>query len=74
MKEVLFVLGVVLLFGCEREYKGNEIHARDNYNNSLYSCIYIIDSCEYIGGASVMSHAFYLTHKGNCKFCNNKFK
>lgn len=33
---------------------------------STYIYLYIIDSCEYIGNPSS------ITHKGNCKFCEER--
>lgn len=42
--------------------------------NSGYIYIYTIDSCEYLGPATINSYAGFLTHKGNCKYCLNRKK
>lgn len=37
--------------------------------DSIIVRVYEIDGCEYIGNLWPSSQQSYLTHKGNCKFC-----
>jgi len=41
--------------------------------NELQAKVLISDSCEYIGYAIGTNYAF-MTHKGNCKFCQHRLE
>lgn len=72
---------VAFFFGCEPprvgqkdEYGGRVItiispNGTGEWADSITIRVYEIDGCEYIGNLSPMSKISYLTHKGNCKFC-----
>jgi hypothetical protein len=77
-----YVLLVAVIFcGCEQEItnkaekrytenKANEIFIGVNYQ------IVEIDSCEYLIGRDNGSYngGYFLSHKGNCKFCAERSK
>lgn len=89
-KNILFLILIIFvlsLVGCEPTRESTEryetnypvigkiIQNNHNGSDSVYVDIrvFVIDSCEYIGrvyGGSVG----ILTHKGNCKFCEERKK
>lgn len=44
---------------------------REWIRDDVYYNIVVIDSCEYIFGTDVWGYngGYFLSHKGNCKFC-----
>lgn len=77
-----FILVLTLLVSsCEQETVNNvEQTYRDNksieiFNNVHYQIV-VIDSCEYIIGKDDYGYngGFFLSHKGNCKYCENRNK
>jgi len=62
MKKIIFVIGALMLVGCETDYTINQKRHFENSENHIYVTI---DSCEYIfidyGSGS------WGSHKGNCK-------
>lgn len=77
-KIILFLISFLLL-SCDNgkftkieyphTFNGRYI---DNHNNKINVCLYTIevDSCEYLVGSYDRSR--YITHKGNCKFCEER--
>ena len=57
----------ITLCGCEKQGK-----TISTLNETLIKT-YVIDECEYIGDVRGNSRDF-LTHKGNCKFCAERYK
>ena len=54
---------------AQKKHGKPKIYNADNANLKVY----IVDSCEYIGNLYWREGGF-LTHKGNCKFCNRQRK
>ena len=64
-KLILLALIVLMMVGCsERQPDGT-------YKPGAENRTYIIDSCEYVGWAENTTAA-YLSHKGNCRFCEER--
>mgnify|MGYP003528408329 FL=1 len=71
MKKVIVLLMAVMFFGCTtknatKESTGVEINGRHIF-------LYEIEGCEYIG-TIYGANGDVLTHKGNCKFCQERNK
>lgn len=69
MERIVFCLMIVLLlFSCERKHN-NKVVNSVNGNSNLNFEVVEIDGCEYLyrGTGEVL-----FTHKGNCKFCEEK--
>lgn len=74
---IMFIIMMIVLLSCGKSadtkypnyYDSNVLHI---FNNVTYKII-IIDSCEYIIGR-VYNGGYFLTHKGNCKFCKQRNK
>lgn len=70
---ILIVMGYII--GCARIHeRQNPEVAIDLGNGPAEYTIVIIDSCEYIFGCDHGSYngGYFLTHKGNCKFCKQR--
>ena len=76
---ILITLLTISFYSCKEEpttkfyWDNTQIKIFDNVSYQII----IIDSCEYIIGKddSPYNGGYFLTHKGNCKFCtkrNNK--
>ena len=67
MKKLLIALSVILftLAGCGTEDKSTILLVEGNVDTAKAHTV-IIDSCEYI------KWSYGLTHKGNCKFCEER--
>lgn len=73
----------IFLFSCNNqqvESKSNidwydNVKVKEIFTNVTYTVV-VIDSCEYIIGTdnSAYNGGFFLTHKGNCKFCAERNK
>lgn len=63
--KLLLLISAVTLFSCTQGHSPQSVY--ETCNDCNFSTI-IIDSCEYIQGAS------QLAHKGNCKFCEQRRK
>lgn len=58
---VIFVLvAIIYNYDKNKHNKTEKIH------------IYEFDSCEYIGNLEGTPNTHWLTHKGNCKFCEKR--
>lgn len=74
-KAILFVLisWCITMFGftyySPYNKKQNNLQSHDRELT-----VYTIDSCQYIGILSTSSNIAILSHKGNCKYCNNRLK
>ena len=68
-KYILLALTTLLMIGCDYHQTTENIDAPKGGN--LFTTAYqtvMIDSCEYIRGAS------RIAHKGNCKYCSERRK
>jgi hypothetical protein len=63
-KLLLLALTAVMMVGCDY----NSSHEFSTKDEGYLCGTIVIDSCEYIRGAS------RLAHKGNCKFCAERRK
>ena len=61
-KFILLALAVLIMVGCDESTENIEAPLGGNRFTTVYQTI-IVDSCEYISGAS------RIAHKGNCRFC-----
>jgi hypothetical protein len=61
-KLILIALAAVVMAGCAHEYK------EPSKDVAKERVTFIIDSCEYIRGVEEY------THKGNCRFCEERRK
>jgi len=59
-KLILLALTAIMMVGCKYE------------NGSLYTTK-TLDSCEYIISGSPINYT-NITHKGNCKYCQERMK
>ena len=69
MKKIIIVLALfITLIGCDNRDRKEKI-------KSEYKVV-VIDSCEYIIYTEREGYAGYgfMTHKGNCKFCEERRK
>lgn len=63
MKKLLLVLlAALMMVGCRNNVEEDTNDCSENYN------VIILDSCEYYSSAYV----YDLTHKGNCRFCQER--
>lgn len=82
---ILLWASVVLLFACRKvdqhvqnvEPNTNVIYTKyvedGIVDTEKHVFVYVIDSCEYIGNLEFVStQSDYLSHKGNCKFCQKR--
>lgn len=63
-KIILLALIALIMFGCDYKNPDGSYDTSKSYNLKTI----VIDSCEYINGYN------RLAHKGNCKYCNERFK
>ena len=63
-KLLLLALTVVIMVGCGKKV----VYTYDNIN------IVVIDSCEYLKCCTYGINSFVYTHKGNCRFCEERRK
>lgn len=61
MKKLILTLTAIMMVGCDKS-----ISSVDGYN------IVIVDSCEYIRNENYYGNV--ITHKGNCKYCQERMK
>lgn len=54
-------------FGCGH----SNVEYSPEYSLRNYKIV-VIDSCEYIMYSSYNSYTFEVTHKGNCKYCQER--
>lgn len=66
LTKAFFILLVMCCFSCSNDKNNDNISINRLTDGQKYR-IEVIDSCEYIGHYS--GYGYYLTHKGNCKFC-----
>ena len=64
-KIILLALVAFVMVGCNQSTKNIEAPLGGNTLITAYQTV-IVDSCEYILGASKIAH------KGNCKFCEER--
>ena len=64
-KIILLALTTLMMVGCNRSTENIEAPLGGNTLTTLYQTV-IVDSCEYILGASKIAH------KGNCRFCKER--
>ena len=65
-KIILLALTALMMVGC------NNVENPDGtFSMSNLPRTYILDSCEYIGYLG-FGNADVLTHKGNCRFCQER--
>lgn len=70
MKKLILLLSVVaLLTSCET--KNVEVRGTDTRIKGQPINTYTIDSCEYLG-CVYGGNGDFLTHKGNCTFCEKR--
>lgn len=70
----LLLCTVIFCGACsQREYTENK--PKQLLDDCTYQTI-VIDSCEYIIGEDYHPYngGYFLTHKGNCKFCRERSK
>lgn len=73
MKKLILLL-VIVLFAAD----GPQLHRTKILPEQVEGwnvAVFEIDGCEYLGLTSGAAAAWFLTHKGNCKYCekrNNK--
>lgn len=70
---------VILLNSCSQPVNKNAaIREGVSIVNDIPIHSYIVDSCEYVGyvgeGTTYSYPGIFLTHKGNCKFCEERRK
>lgn len=82
MKRIIVIALTVIMTSCAQEITIEQgpksvqpevittIVAFDG-NGSKKICLYVIDSCEYIGFINA-HNTDVLTHKGNCRFCKQR--
>jgi hypothetical protein len=75
------LLVTVIFCGCEQKIINRaEKRYKDNKVNEIFRGVNYqiveIDSCEYIIGRDngVYNGGYFLSHKGNCKFCAKRSK
>jgi hypothetical protein len=68
MKQLLLILGIIILYSCTSNIKESSLNAKFKGQNVT---IIEIDSCEYIMFYNNMSST---THKGNCKYCKSRLE
>lgn len=71
MKKLLIIL--IVFTSCGPIEQKNKIPTGERYHNEYgptYTIV-IIDSCEYL--ECPVHYGTILTHKGNCKFCQERF-
>jgi hypothetical protein len=88
MKKIFIILAVILMFGCEsrteeqiyRDYQAKKEKAKqDSIMEAKFKGFRVIeiDSCEYLI-RRMYGHRGYgfglMSHKGNCKFCEERRK
>ena len=66
-KIILLALTTLMMVGCDESTENIEAPLGGNRFTTVYQTI-IVDSCEYISGAS------RIAHKGNCRFCAERRK
>ena len=74
MKPLSFLL--LLLFSitlAKNQPDLKRVKLLPEYVNGIQLAVFEIDSCEYIGPRS-FSNMQFLTHKGNCRFCEIRRK
>ncbi len=70
MKKIFILLAFSTIFlSCDS--KNVEIRSTEYKINGSVIELYVIDSCEYIGGVHD-NNTDKLTHKGNCRFCQKR--
>lgn len=77
-----FLLISIILFGCTQPQTINNIQQKTinslgkfPYNSILDELVVVeIDNCEYIVCNAYANKDITITHKGNCKFCNERNK
>lgn len=84
MKRIFVFLTLLFLVSCDgptyKEKSSNNWYSEGNQVKEIFCGIYytvvIIDSCEYIMGRDNGGYngGFFLAHKGNCKFCEQKLE
>jgi len=68
--KIIALLAIVLFINCETY--SNEV--KNVIGNSKYNReVVVIDSCEYLVNYTYRRN-YVLTHKGNCKFCQERTK
>lgn len=68
MKKIIFItLAAIMMVGCI-EHKGTRITDSNNYTWEVVT----IDSCEYI--VEYGKYGSVLSHKGNCRFCQQRMR
>jgi hypothetical protein len=65
------LLVCVIFYGCET--KNAAVQKTSTIINGRDINVYEIDSCEYIGNING-GQSDIITHKGNCKFCDERSK
>jgi hypothetical protein len=63
-KIILLALTALMMAGCD-------VKQPDGTYRTDYYRTYIIDSCEYVGYVASSQYDF-LSHKGNCRFCEER--
>lgn len=66
MKKLILLALALVMCGCVQENEDGSIKL--NTGNGNNPEVIVIDSCEYIR----WGHG--LTHKGNCKYCQERYK
>lgn len=61
-KIIILALSALMMVGCD----WNSTYEVDTKKDGILYGVIVIDSCEYIRGASRLSH------KGNCRFCKER--
>lgn len=66
-KIIISTLTALMMVGCEMKQTTENIEAPygGNLGNTPFQTI-LIDSCEYVTGT------YKLSHKGNCRFCEER--
>ncbi len=76
MKHIFIILFAIFSLSACVGGKSKNIQSSetDKVINGIELQVYIIDSCEYIGILKSGYNVSALTHKGNCKFCEQRHK
>lgn len=62
-KIILLALAALMMVGCDQQKMANGL-TEDDFG------VFVYDSCEYL--IAVHGYKGFLSHKGNCRFCQER--
>jgi hypothetical protein len=68
----IIILAVSFLFGCYETTPEQQIEDRQYKERWKGFYVVVIDSCEYISRWEGTYAGYRFSHKGNCKFCEQR--